>query len=90
MLRTSGLPARNPGNQDRKRHRRSNREIERKFKCGWQGCDKAYGELRNLNTHITKQSHGEKRVVSPLNTQASAKKQASSTPSTSSKINAVS
>lgn len=32
------------------------------YKCGWQGCEKAYGTLNHLNAHVTMQSHGIKRT----------------------------
>ena len=32
------------------------------YKCGWNGCEKAYGTLNHLNAHVTKQSHGQKRT----------------------------
>lgn len=32
------------------------------YKCGWNGCEKAYGTLNHLNAHVTMQSHGTKRV----------------------------
>lgn len=32
------------------------------YKCGWNGCDKAYGTLNHLNAHVTMQSHGQKRT----------------------------
>lgn len=31
------------------------------YKCGWNGCEKAYGTLNHLNAHVTMQSHGAKR-----------------------------
>ncbi len=46
-----------PGMQQ-KRPRRRHEEIEGIYKCGWEGCEKAYGTLRNLNTHISTKSHG--------------------------------
>jgi hypothetical protein len=40
------------------------------YKCGWNGCEKAYGTLNHLNAHVTMQSHGQKRtpegMLSPL------------------------
>ncbi|CRK19067.1 hypothetical protein BN1723_017741 [Verticillium longisporum] len=45
-----------------KRPRRRYEEIERMYKCGWQGCEKAYGTLNHLNAHVTMQSHGTKRT----------------------------
>lgn len=32
------------------------------YKCGYQGCEKAYGTLNHLNAHVTMQSHGPKRT----------------------------
>lgn len=32
------------------------------YKCGHQGCEKAYGTLNHLNAHVTMQSHGNKRT----------------------------
>jgi hypothetical protein len=32
-------------------------------KCGWNGCEKAYGTLNHLNAHVTMQSHGTKRIT---------------------------
>ncbi|KAA8573037.1 hypothetical protein EYC84_003577 [Monilinia fructicola] len=51
-----------PGAQQHKRPRRRYEEIERMYKCGWQGCEKAYGTLNHLNAHVTMQSHGSKRT----------------------------
>jgi hypothetical protein len=44
------------------RPRRRYEEIERLYKCGWDGCEKAYGTLNHLNAHVTMQSHGLKRT----------------------------
>jgi len=51
-----------PGAQQHKRPRRRYEEIERMYKCGYNGCDKAYGTLNHLNAHVTMQSHGQKRT----------------------------
>lgn len=51
-----------PGAQQHKRPRRRYEEIERMYKCGWHGCEKAYGTLNHLNAHVTMQSHGQKRT----------------------------
>ncbi|KJZ69208.1 hypothetical protein HIM_11408 [Hirsutella minnesotensis 3608] len=51
-----------PGAQQHKRPRRRYEEIERMHKCGWNGCEKAYGTLNHLNAHVTMQSHGPKRT----------------------------
>jgi hypothetical protein len=32
------------------------------YKCGFNGCEKAYGTLNHLNAHVTMQSHGPKRT----------------------------
>lgn len=51
-----------PGTHQQKRPRRRYEEIERMYKCGWNGCEKAYGTLNHLNAHVTMQSHGPKRT----------------------------
>ena len=51
-----------PGAQQHKRPRRRYEEIERMYKCGWNGCEKAYGTLNHLNAHVTMQGHGQKRT----------------------------
>ena len=51
-----------PGTHQQKRPRRRYEEIERMYKCGWNGCEKAYGTLNHLNAHVTMQSHGAKRT----------------------------
>ncbi|KAI1002927.1 hypothetical protein K3495_g5277 [Podosphaera aphanis] len=51
-----------PGSQQHKRPRRRYEEIERMYKCGYNGCEKAYGTLNHLNAHVTMQSHGQKRT----------------------------
>ncbi|KEZ45321.1 hypothetical protein SAPIO_CDS2126 [Scedosporium apiospermum] len=51
-----------PGSQQHKRPRRRYEEIERMYKCGWNGCEKAYGTLNHLNAHVTMQGHGAKRT----------------------------
>ncbi|KAK3301652.1 uncharacterized protein B0T15DRAFT_319838 [Chaetomium strumarium] len=51
-----------PGAQQHKRPRRRYEEIERMYRCGWQGCEKAYGTLNHLNAHVTMQGHGQKRT----------------------------
>ncbi|KFA56714.1 hypothetical protein S40293_09546 [Stachybotrys chartarum IBT 40293] len=50
------------GAQQHKRPRRRYEDIERMYKCGWNGCEKAYGTLNHLNAHVTKQLHGQKRT----------------------------
>jgi hypothetical protein len=32
------------------------------YKCGYNGCEKAYGTLNHLNAHVTMQGHGAKRT----------------------------
>jgi hypothetical protein len=51
-----------PGATQNKRPRRRYEEIERMYKCGWNGCEKAYGTLNHLNAHVTMQGHGTKRT----------------------------
>jgi hypothetical protein len=48
--------------QPERRPRRRHEEIERMYKCGWNGCEKAYGTLNHLNAHVTMQAHGTKRT----------------------------
>ena len=38
------------------------------YKCGWNGCEKAYGTLNHLNAHVTMQSHGSKRTPEGMST----------------------
>lgn len=33
----------------------------RDYHCGWNGCEKAYGSLSNLNYHIQVKRHGQRR-----------------------------
>ncbi|PWY96958.1 hypothetical protein BCV70DRAFT_49981 [Testicularia cyperi] len=40
------------------RRRRKSEEIDRKYRCDYPGCDKAYGTLNHLNTHRTGNGHG--------------------------------
>lgn len=44
-----------------KRPRRRAEEVDRQYRCSWQGCDKAYGALNHLNTHVRNANHGPKR-----------------------------
>jgi len=58
-----------PTDEDRpkpKRPRRRADEITRKYKCGWNGCDKGYGTLNHLNAHVETLKHGEKRTSDGL------------------------
>lgn len=48
--------------QQNKRPRRRYEEIERMYKCGWNGCEKAYGALNHLSAHVAIQLHGTKRT----------------------------
>ena len=47
-----------------KRPRRRYDEIERLYQCSWPDCNKSYGTLNHLNTHVTMQNHGAKRTPS--------------------------
>ncbi|KAG8907331.1 hypothetical protein FRB99_004578 [Tulasnella sp. 403] len=51
-----------PGNAMRKRPRRRYDEIERLYRCNWDGCTKSYGTLNHLNAHVSMQRHGVKRT----------------------------
>lgn len=44
-----------------KRPRRRAEEVERLYTCKWPGCDRAYGALNHLNTHVRNAEHGPKR-----------------------------
>jgi hypothetical protein len=44
-----------------KRPRRRAEEVERLYSCTWPGCDKSYGALNHLNTHVRNADHGPKR-----------------------------
>jgi hypothetical protein len=44
-----------------KRPRRRAEEVDRLYSCTWLGCDKAYGALNHLNTHVRNAGHGPKR-----------------------------
>jgi hypothetical protein len=44
-----------------KRPRRKAEEVERVYDCNYEGCDKAYGALNHLNTHVRQCNHGPKR-----------------------------
>ena len=52
----------NPGIK-KKRQRRCPNEIERNYYCTWSSCNKAYGTLSHLNTHIKLQGHGQIKIV---------------------------
>ncbi|KAJ9476442.1 putative zinc finger protein, partial [Pseudozyma hubeiensis] len=40
------------------RRRRKSEEVDRKYRCDFDGCDKAYGTLNHLNTHRATNEHG--------------------------------
>jgi len=44
-----------------RRPRRRADEVERLYKCTWNGCEKSYGTLSHLNDHVRLQRHGTKR-----------------------------
>ena len=44
-----------------KRPRRRAEEVERYYRCNYPDCDKAYGALNHLNTHVRNAKHGPKR-----------------------------
>jgi len=44
-----------------RRPRRRADEVERLYKCTWNGCEKSYGTLSHLNDHVRLQRHGNKR-----------------------------
>jgi len=52
------------GPTPKKRPRRRYDEIERHYECNHPGCDKAYGTLNHLNSHVSMQGHGKKRLPS--------------------------
>ena len=41
-----------------RRFRRTPDEIDRRYRCNYRGCDKAYGQLHHLNTHRESAHHG--------------------------------
>jgi hypothetical protein len=49
------------GGQRMRRPRRRADEVERLYKCIWNGCEKSYGTLSHLNDHVRLQRHGTKR-----------------------------
>lgn len=55
---------RHSGDNGGKRTRRKFGEIERVYTCTYSNCDKAYGTLNHLNTHINYQKHGERKLPS--------------------------
>jgi hypothetical protein len=44
------------------RRRKRAEEIHRPYVCGWDGCNKAYGRLNHLNTHIAIHRHGQRKT----------------------------
>lgn len=44
-----------------KRFRRRAEEVARHYMCNWPGCDRGYGALNHLNTHVANAGHGPKR-----------------------------
>ncbi|KAJ3535821.1 hypothetical protein NM688_g6924 [Phlebia brevispora] len=50
-----------PGNSIKKRPRRRYDEIERRYRCNFPNCTKAYNTLNHLNAHVMMQKHGPKR-----------------------------
>ena len=55
-------PAQPAARRTRARRRRPV-EIDRLYKCGWNGCLRAYGTIGNLNTHVSVKGHGAKRTL---------------------------
>lgn len=45
-----------------KRQRKKFDEIDRHYLCNFENCNKAYGTLNHLNTHVMIQNHGPKRM----------------------------
>ena len=50
------------GAQQHRHPRRRYEEIERMYRCGWDGCESAYDTLNHLNAHVTIQTHSTKRT----------------------------
>ncbi|KAH3665874.1 hypothetical protein OGAPHI_004063 [Ogataea philodendri] len=53
-----------PSTETNKRKRRKAHEVQRLYKCNHESCQKAYGTLNHLNSHIMLQKHGQKRSPS--------------------------
>ncbi|OBA17415.1 uncharacterized protein OGAPODRAFT_6914 [Ogataea polymorpha] len=53
-----------PPSEANKRKRRKAHEVVRLYKCNHESCQKAYGTLNHLNSHIVLQKHGQKRSPS--------------------------
>ncbi|WEJ95222.1 hypothetical protein PSN45_002735 [Yamadazyma tenuis] len=47
-----------------RRFRRRYNQIVRKFSCSFPGCNKSYGSLNHLNTHIVTKKHGQRKSKS--------------------------
>jgi len=45
-----------------KRPRRRAEEVQRYYRCNYHDCNKAYGALNHLNTHVRNANHGPKRL----------------------------
>lgn len=45
-----------------KRKRKKFNEVERFYSCNYHNCNKSYGTLNHLNSHIFLQNHGKKRL----------------------------
>ncbi|KAI9297345.1 hypothetical protein K502DRAFT_277195, partial [Neoconidiobolus thromboides FSU 785] len=44
------------------RPRRKYEEVQRLYFCIYPGCNKSYGALNHLNSHIVTKGHGKKRL----------------------------
>ena len=49
-----------------KRNRKPPGLVDRKFRCDYEFCTKAYGSLHHLNTHKRIKSHGKKLKLKEL------------------------
>lgn len=47
-----------------RRFRRRYNQIVRKYNCSFPGCNKSYGSLNHLNTHIVTKKHGQRKSKS--------------------------
>ncbi|KAJ9063296.1 hypothetical protein DSO57_1001734 [Entomophthora muscae] len=50
-----------------KRPRRKYHEVRRIYACEHPGCEKAYGALNHLNSHILSQNHGRRKRACDFN-----------------------
>lgn len=68
-----------------KRRRRRWADVARPYYCTWQTCEKSYGTMSHLNTHIRAQNHGEPKHLTdyPEVTEASSPRSMSASTSTS-------